>query len=807
MKYQINKAVVIGAGTMGAAIAAHLANAGVRVTLLDIVPFELTEKEEAAGLTVEDPQVRNRIVQAGFNAALKSRPASFFSPQIANMVTLGNLEDDFDAIAEADWVIEAIVENLKIKRDLFSRIDEIRDETTIVSTNTSGIPVNSIAEGMSEGFRQHFLGTHFFNPPRYLKLLEIIPGPDTLSKVVEFISHFCEVRLGKGIVMCKDTPNFIGNRVFSVASAFAMKYILDNDYTVAEVDAITGPVIGRPKTGTFRLLDLVGLDVAQHVGRNLADLIPHDVYAQEVLRAEKPAKVSSTLVERGWLGNKTKIGYYKQVINNGKKEFWTLNLDTLEHEPPTEKPRFESIGNVKDIEDVGKRINALIQEEDKAAEFVRAIMFQSFSYSSQCIPEITELPSSIDDALRWGFMHEAGPFEIWDELGVAETVEQMRNEGFEPADWVDEMLASGLETFYQYKDGLKAGVYHPGKQKVVEFDQVEGIISLPKLKADEKVVAKNDSASLIDLGDGIVCVEFHTKMNTFDTNIGEMIQKALELAEDQFDGIVIGNQGEHFSAGANLFLIAMHAQQGQWDELEAIVKGLQDMNMQLRYSPVPVVIAPFGYTLGGGAEVMMHTSRVVSSGFLVTGLVEVGMGLLPAGGGTKEMLRRVLNPAMRTENADPMPFVQQLFMQIGTAKIATSPIEAREFGMLTNCDRIVMNDDYLLMEAKREARHLADFGYVPPYKEEIYAAGRDVLSTLRVGVYMFEEGHYISEHDALIGEKVAYVLTGGNISQPQWVNEQYILDLERESFMSLCGEKKTQERIWHFLQKGKPLRN
>ncbi|MGD2028069.1 MAG: enoyl-CoA hydratase-related protein, partial [Anaerolineales bacterium] len=461
----------------------------------------------------------------------------------------------------------------------------------------------------------------------------------------------------------------------------------------------------------------------------------------------------------------------------------------------------------KDIEDVGERIKALIAEDDKAAKLVRAMMFQSFAYSSQCIPEIADLPSAIDDALRWGFMHEVGPFEIWDVLEVGKTVEEMKTDGFEPAPWVDEMLEGGFGTFYQYDGEIIKGIYNPADKKYQEFDQVEGIISLPKLKANEKEVARNDSASLVDLGDGIVCVEFHSKMNTFDTDIGDMIHKSLDFAEEQFDGVVIGNQGEHFSAGANLFLIAIYSQQEQWDELEAVVKGLQDMNMRLRYSPVPVVIAPFGYNLGGGAEMMMHGSRIVSSGFLVTGLVEVGMGLLPAGGGTKEMLRRVLNPAMRTEDADPMPFVQQLFMQIGTAKIATSPVEAREFGMLTECDPIVMNDDYLLMEAKREARHMADSGYVPPYKEKIFAAGRDVLSTLRVGVYMFEEGKYISEHDGLIGEKVAYVLTGGNLSKPQWVEEQYILDLEREGFMSLCGEKKTQERIWHFLQKGKPLRN
>jgi 3-hydroxyacyl-CoA dehydrogenase len=807
MKYQINHAVVIGSGTMGAAIAALLANAGIRVHLLDIVPRELTAQEKAAGLTLDDKVVRNRIVQAGFEAALKSRPASFLSPALAEMVTLGNLEDDLDVIGQTDWVIEAIVENLEIKRSLFKRIDEIRPEKAIVSTNTSGIPVASIAEGMSEGFRQHFLGTHFFNPPRYLKLLELIPGPETKPEVVSFTAMFCERRLGKGVVMCKDTPNFIGNRVFSVAGAYAMKYALENGYTVEEVDAITGPVIGRPKTATFRLLDLVGLDVAYHVGANLAKLIPDDKEAQELLLAEKPAALSKALLDKGWLGNKTKAGYYKQVIVDGNREFWTLNLDTLEHQPPAEKIRFESIGNTRGIEDPGERIKAMIQEEDRAGKLARALTLQMLAYCSRCIPEITDLPSSIDDAMRWGFMHEIGPFEIWDALGVADGLALMKADGFEPADWVKDMLDAGFESFYEYQGELKVGIYDPAAKKYQRFDKPEGIISLPRLKMDEKVVAKNDSASLIDLGDGIVCVEFHSKMNTFDTDIGEMIHKAMDLAETQFDGIVIGNQGEHFSAGANLFLIAMYSQQEQWAELEEVVKGLQDMNMRMRYSPVPVVLAPFGYTLGGGAEVMMHASRIVSSGFLVTGLVEVGMGLLPAGGGTKEMLRRVLNPVMRIENADPMPAVQQLFMQIGTAKIATSPVEAKEFGMLTPYDRIVMNDEFLLMEAKREARHMADAGYVPPYKEKVFAAGRDVLSTLRVGVYMFEEGKYISEHDGLIGERVAYVLTGGNISQGQWVDEQYILDLERENFLSLCGEKKTQERIWHFLNTGKPLRN
>jgi len=807
MKYRINKAVVIGAGTMGAAIAAHLANARIPVTLLDIVPKDLTDKEKRKGLKLKDPVVRNRIVQAGFIAALNSRPASFFSKENSNLVTLGNLEDDFDSVAGADWIIEAIIENLKIKQDLMARIDEVRAENAIVSTNTSGIPVHSIADGRSEDFKKHFLGTHFFNPPRYMKLLEIITTPDTSPEVVDFISHFGEYCLGKGIVYCKDTPNFIANRVFAVNGSFAMDYILENGYTIPEVDVITGPVIGRPKTATFRLSDLVGNDVANHVRGNLAELIPNDEIAQKYLNSEKPIALGKAMIERGWLGNKTKIGYYKQVRENGKKEFWPLNLETMEHEKPGEKVRFDSIGKVKDIEDAGERLNTLIAEEDRAADLARALTYFGLSYASQCIPEISDLPSSIDDATRWGFRTEGGPFETWDALGVKETAKKMKDTGYEPAPWVDEMLKAGKKTFYQYEGAVKTGVYNPTKKDYEAFVVPPGVINLQSLKDAGKVVAENDGASIIDLGDGIGCLEFHTKMNAIDNNIGEMAQEALRRADEEFDGLVIGNEAESFSAGANLFVMVMNAQQEQWDELEEAVRGFQDLNMTMRYFPKPIVVAPAGLTLGGGAEITMHASRVVASSELYIGLVEVGVGLIPAGGGTKEMMRRVMNPAMRTENAEPFPFAQQLFMQIGTAKVATSAEEARQFGILGSSDRVVMNRDHLLAEAKLEARFMADAGYVPPLPEKIYAAGRDVLSALRVGIWQFHEGGYITDYDQVVAEKVAYVLTGGDISQPQWVDEQYILDLEREAILSLLGEKKTQERMWHLLNTGKPLRN
>jgi 3-hydroxyacyl-CoA dehydrogenase len=806
MKYRIDKAVVIGAGTMGAAIAAHLANAGVHVTLLDIVPKELTDEEKKKGLKLTDRVVRNRIVKAGFDAAMKSRPASFFSKERAALVTLGNLEDDFNAVADADWIIEAIIENLKIKQDLMERIDDVRSDKTIVCTNTSGIPVQSIAEGRSKGFREHFLGAHFFNPPRYLKLLEIIPTADTSQEVVDFISHFGEYRLGKGIVLCKDTPNFIANRVGSVAGAFALNYIIENGYTIPEVDSITGPMMGRPKTATFRLIDLVGIDVSNHVRNNLAELIPHDKIAQEVLTS-KSGKITDAIVEKGWFGNKTQVGFYKTVREDGKKEFWPLNLETLEHEKPGEKPRFDSIGKVKDIENTGERVKALLAEDDRAAQLARAMIFHGLSYASHCIPEIADLPSTIDDASRWGFVHESGPFESWDVFGVKETVEKMKKEGYEPAPWVDEMLEVGKPTFYQYDGTTKIGVYNPAKNDYETLKKTPGLIILQSLKEGNKVVARNDGASLIDLGDGIACLEFHTKMNSVDQDIGEMSLVAVEKLETDFDGLVIGNQGPAFSAGANVFLLVMYAQQEQWDDIDELLRNFQDLNMRMRYSPKPVVVAPFGYTMGGGAEIMLHANRIVASSELYTGLVELMQGVIPAGGGTKEMLRRVVNPPMRTEDTDPLPFIQQIFMQVGTAKVATSAVEAKEMAMLGDADRIVMNGDHLVTEAKREARHMADAGYSPPPPEKIYAGGRDVLAAVRVGAYMFHEGGYISDHHKLIAEKFAHALAGGNISRPQWVDEQYILDLEREAFLSLIGEKKTQERMWHFLQTGKPLMN
>lgn len=807
MGYKVYHAVVLGAGTMGAAIAAHLANAGILVTLLDIIPDKLTPDEEAKGLSLNDAQVRNRIVQQGFDRAVKAKPANFFTANHAALVKIGNLEDDLGSVAEADWVIEAVVENLKIKQTLMKRIDEHRASHTIISTNTSGIPIGLIAQGLSEGFRKHFLGTHFFNPPRYLKLLEVIPTEETLPEVVEFISRFCEYRLGKGVVLAKDTPNFIANRLAFGSGAFALDYILENNYTVAEVDAITGPVMGNPKTATFRLIDLVGIDVWEHVGKNLAPAIPEDEHALRYLNSERVNNLIHSLVERGWLGNKAKQGFYKEVKTpEGGKEFWTLDLNTLEYQLP-QKVRFDSIGQVKDIEKLGERLMKLISADDRAGQLVKALTYQSLSYASDRIPEIADTPKPIDDAMRWGFSREAGPFEIWDMLGVADSVKAMKDAGFPVARWVEEMLAKGFLSFYQYQGETKTGVYNPqkGSYEAIKHSPMNIILKDEKLRG--KIIKQNPGASLVDLGDGVACVEFHTKMNVLDEDIFNIILEGMDRAETEYEGLVIGNDAENFSAGANLFMVVMAAQQGMWEMLSNVVKKMQDMNMRMRYFPKPIVVAPAGMALGGGAEIIMYGSRVVAAAELYAGLVEIGAGVIPAGGGTKEMVRRILNPGMKTPNVEPLPFLQRIFEQIGMAKVAASAEEAREMGILTQADRVVLNRSHLLAEAKREVLNMATAGYKPPLPEKIFAAGRDALAAMRVGVYMMKEGGYITEYENHIANKLAYIMTGGELSKPGWVTEQYILDLEREAFLSLCGEQKTQQRMWNILQTGKPLRN
>lgn len=794
MSYDIRRVVVIGSGTMGGALAAHFANAGMQVSLLDIVPDRLTAQEQEKNLTLAHSAVRNRIVNAGLQAVVKSKPPALFAPSVAESITAGNLQDNFDLVAQADWILEAIVENLDVKRALMERIDAARKPESIVTTNTSGIPIAAIAQGRSKSFRQHFVGTHFFNPPRYLKLLEVIPGPDTSRKVVKFVKEFGETVLGKGVVICKDRPNFIANRLGSFLGTYAMRYAFENEYRVDEVDDFTGSPIGHPKTATFRLCDLVGVDIMYHVADNLYNAVPEDEARADL----KPPEFLKTMVELKMLGNKTGGGFYKEVREeSGKKKFYALNLRTFEYEKPG-KYFFDSVGSAEMVETLPEKLRAMVAGDDRAAKFVWDTTAHYLAYASHRVPEIAEDIVSIDNAMKWGFAHEAGPFETWDMLGVQETVERMEREDIAVASWVKEMLASGIPSFYQ-----NGSYFDPRSKSYKNLEKTPGVIVLK----NTRVISENESASLRDLGDGVACLEFHTKLNALDDNIIAVAHEALAQVGQNFVGMVIGNQGEHFSAGANVLSVGLAAENAEWDKINEVTKALQDFLMLVRYNPKPVVTAPFGYTLGGGCEVAMAGSRIVAHAESYAGLVEVGMGLIPAGGGVKEMLRRIVAPAMQTQNADVLPFLQRVFETVGTAKVAASAAEAKQMGFFGPDTRVVMNRDQLLAQAKQTVLSMARENYQPPPRAKIYAAGERALAAVRIAIYSMVSGKYISEYDALVGDKLAYVLCGGSLTAPAWVDEQYILDLEREAFVSLCGQEKTRERIWHFLNTGKPLRN
>ncbi len=794
MTFSIRKAAVIGAGTMGGGIAAHLANIGIPVVLLDMVPPNLSDAEQ------NDPKARNRIVQSLYDRMAKARPANLARSDRGELITLGNLEDDFELLADCDWIVEVIIEQLAPKQALMERIEKVRKPGSIVSSNTSGIPINEIANGRSDEFKRHFLGTHFFNPPRYLKLLEIIPTPDTAPEVVDFMVQFGSETLGKGVVVCKDTPNFIANRFIAIVGSYLAEYTLENGYTIAEVDAITGPLVGHPKTATFRLTDLVGLDVMMHVNKNLYPAIPQDKY-RDVLNAPQSTALNEKLAEKGWLGNKSGQGFYKQVRVNGNREFHTIDPETLEYSNPS-SVRFDSVGAVRKIEDLGERLSKLLGHDDRAANFVRDTTYFMLAYAAYVTPEIAHSIVDVDNANRWGFAHEAGPFEIWDMLGVSETIEKMEEAGHEVADWVKEMVAAGHESFYEngrYYD-FKSGQYAPKPED-------ENIITVAALYEAGKEVERNESASLLDMGDGVALLEFHAKMNAIDADIVAMINTALERLDSDFDALVIGNNGQDFCIGANIATVGIAAAQGMWDEINKSIRDLQQATFDLRHAPKPVVTAPHQRVLGGGVEIAMSGWTAVADHETYMGLVEVGVGLIPAGGGCKEMLRRKVNPVMETENGDALPPLRDVFTQIATAQVGTSAWENRSMGYLLNTDRVVMNGDHRLAKAKQIALQLVASGARPPEVEKIYAAGREALYALKLGIKSFQWGNYASEHDALISGKLAYVLTGGDLSAPAWVDPWYILDLEREAFLSLLGEEKTRERIMHMLQTGKPLRN
>lgn len=795
---QIRRTAVLGSGVMGAQIAAHLANAGFPCLLLDIAPSELKPEEAAKGLTLESRAVRNRIVQAGYDAAVKAKPAAFFTPEAAKRVRIGNFEDDLPKLKECDWVIEAVIENLPIKQALFARLEPHLKPTAIISSNTSGIPIASLIAGRGENFRRRFLGTHFFNPPRYMYLLEMISGPETDAEVVKFIADFCDRQLGKGIVTAKDTPNFIANRVGTFAMVDALHRMLKDGYTPEEVDAITGPVIGRAKSASFRTLDVVGLDTFAHVSNNLYAAIPDD----ERRETFKLPALINRMLERKLLGSKTKQGFFKKVGN----EIQTLDFETLEYRE-RRKAKFASVDEAKSKEDLAERLRTMIYASDRAGEFLWPATCEELNYAANRIPEIAGTVVEIDNAIKWGFGRELGPFEVWDAIGVEGSVARMKAEGRTVAPKVEQMLAAGVTSFYRSENGVRfyydfaSGAYQPEAVPA-------GMTILKSLRERTPVIRKNSGASLLDLGDGVACVEFHSKMNAMGQDQIGMIQYALREVEKNFVGLVIGNQGENFSAGANIMMILMAAQEGEWDELALSVRQFQGMTTSLRYSPKPVVVAPHHLALGGGCEMTLHADRAVAAAETWTGLVEAGVGLIPGGGGTKELALRAAEIAATVPGADHFEALRKLFELPAMAKVSTSAAEAQQLGYLRPSDRIVMNDRRVIAEAKKAVLTLADEGYVAPLmREDILVLGEPALTKFRTGIHMMRRAGYISEHDALIGTKIAEVLCGGQISRPQRVSEEYLLEIEREAFVSLCGTKATQERIAHMLKTGKPLRN
>jgi len=800
MKRRIEKAAVIGSGIMGSGIAAHLANTGVQVLLLDIVPRELTDAEKAKGLTLESPQVRNRIATENLKKALKSKPALFYHKSFADRITVGNTEDDMPKIADVDWIIEVVPERLDIKKAVFDQVEKYRKEGTIVSSNTSGIPINLMAKGRSEDFRKNFLGTHFFNPVRYLRLLEIIPTKDTDPALVDFFMEYGDKYLGKTTVLAKDTPAFIGNRigVYGIMDIFHL--VEKMDMTVEEVDKLTGPVIGRPKSATFRTADIVGLDTLAHVATGLYEGVPDDE-AHDLFKL--PGYIQKML-ENNMLGDKTGQGFYKKVKKDGKKEILVLDLKTLEYRPKN-KVKFATLEMTMNIDKVLDRYKVLVKGKDKAGEFYRKIFSGLFAYASRRIPEIADHFYQIDDAVKAGFGWEHGPFQIWDAIGVKKALEMMEKEAKTPAQWVLDMLDKGIETFYTVKDGatyyydIQAGDYQkiPGQDDYIYLDNYRTTNTL----------WKNDDASIIDLGDGIIDIEFHSKMNTLGVGVIEAINRAINMAEEKYDGLVIGNQGAQFSVGANLALVLMLAVEQEWDELYMAVKTFQDTAMRVRYSGIPVVVAPHGMTFGGGCEITLHADKVVAAAETYIGLVEFGVGLIPAGGGTKEFVLRTSDSLVKGD-VDINRYMES-FLTIAMAKVATSAYEAFDLGFLKkDRDVIVLNKDRQIATAKRYALQMAQDGYVKPIKRnDIKVLGQEILGTYLVGTDSMVAGRYISEHDKKIADKLAYVMSGGDLSGPGRVTEDYLIELEREAFLSLLGERKTLERIEHMLKKGKPLRN
>jgi 3-hydroxyacyl-CoA dehydrogenase len=810
---RINKVAILGAGTMGARIAAHFANAGVASYLLDIVPPDA------------DGAARDRIAAAGLDAAKKSKPAAFMDGSLSRLVTVGNFEDDLKKLTDVDWIIEAVVENLDIKRSLLKKVEAIRKPGTIITTNTSGLPVGKIAEGFSDDFRRSWFGTHFFNPPRYMRLLEIIPTPDADRAAIDAISHFSDVRLGKGVVIAKDTPNFIGNRIGTFSVLNVMRLMQEMGMTIEEVDALTGQAVGWPKSATFRTIDLVGLDILGHVVSNMTTNVRDE-------RSDlKLPDFFNQMLQKKWLGDKTKGGFYKKVKTGEGQEDERMALDwkTLEYHP-RQKPKFPALDMAKNVEETGPRLRMLLgmegsgpQKGDRAGAFLWAALSDLWIYAANRVPEISDSIVEIDRAMKLGFNWELGPFELWDAAGVEATIARMKQEGKQVAANVEKLLASGQKSWYaddaaktasgrKYWDVLKS------RWQAVEVPA--GIWSVTVAKKSNGIVKKNSGASVVDLGDGVACIEFHSKMNTLGTDIISLITQALKPGGpgDNFDAFVITNDAQNFSVGANLMLLLMSVQEEEWDDVDLVIRQFQGMTQAIKFSPKPVVSAPFGLCLGGGTEISLHSPARQPHAELYTGLVEVGVGLLPGGGGCKEMLLRAVDSAAASRgkvsgealagSVEMMEAMKKAFETIATAKVATSAHEARGLGFLSDSDRITMNRERVLSDAKARAMELAHAGYEPPVpRTDIPAPGESLLAALKMGVHLMRQGDFITDYEVKLGGKIAEVLCGGNVTPGTPVSEQYILDLEREGFKSLCGERKTQERIQYTLKTGKTLRN
>ena len=800
MKRSIKKVAVLGSGIMGSRIAAHFANIGVEALLLDIVPRELNDQEKTKSLTLEDKVVRNRIVNDAWQSTLKSKPASLYTKDFAKRVTLGNFDDDMKDIASCDWVMEVVVENLDIKKIVFEQVEKHRTPGTLISSNTSGIPIHLMLDGRSDDFKKYFSGTHFFNPPRYLELLEIIPTPSSDPEMIDFLMNYGDKFLGKRTVLCKDTPAFIANRVGIFSIMKVVETMKKLGMNVDEVDKLTGPVLGRPKSATFRTSDVVGLDTLIKVSNNLYEGLVDD----EARELFKLPEIISKLEEKQWLGDKTKQGFYKKSKDaKGKRIILTLDLETMEYKPK-QKIKFATLEMTKPVDNLEERFRMLFSGKDKAGEFYRDSFFGLFQYVSNRIPEIADELYKIDNAVSAGFGWEIGPFQYWDAVGVKKTVAKMEEAGYKPSQWIYDMLESGAESFYKVENGQRTFYDIPSKS-YKSIAGTEDMLVLDNLRKSN-VVWGNSGSTIFDLGDGVLGLEFHTKMNTLGGEVVEGINKAITMAEESYTGLVIGNQGAQFSAGANLGMVFMHAIEQEYDELNFMIKHFQDTMMRVRYSSIPVVVAPHGLTLGGGCEMTLHADKVQAAAETYIGLVEVGVGLIPAGGGTKEFAKRVAD-SFATGDVE-LNDMQNAFMNIAMAKVATSAYEAFDMNILQRGDSVSVNKHRQIADAKAAVLELAADGYTQPIQDKhIKVQGKTGLALVAAGVNGMRMGKYISDHDVKIANKIAWIMCGGDLSYPQEVSEQYLLDLEREAFLSLCAEPKTLERIQSILTSGKPLRN